>query len=177
MSPTRRRPFFSRPSNPPLKLGILTFCLLILTYFHRSIPSLSIPITSFTTISSSTTSTQQPPQSPSLPKIAIITFTTTPTTYTHLSLSNHAAYAAQNNYDLFVDYSVSNSRDVMWGKFDMLQRIIERGGYEWVWWMDFDTLITNMTTRVEDVIEEGLQGAERQGKRKEDVDWLFTADW
>jgi len=69
----------------------------------------------------------------------------------------------------------------MWGKFDMLRRVIDAGQHDWVWWMDFDTLITNMTTKVEDVVERGLKAAVARGDVKvggeDEVDWLVSEDW
>jgi len=47
--------------------------------------------------------------------------------------------------------------------------------------MDFDTLITNMTTKVEDVVDRGLKAAVARGDVKvggeDDIDWLVSEDW
>jgi len=188
-SPTRRRTLLSRQSHV-LKLALLllavlalTFCQMRLTtrHFLFSEPSGGTPNASPATPSPSnitTTTTTTPAQSP---RIAIITFTTSPQSYTHLSLRNHAAYARQHDYDFIVDYDVTNERDVMWGKFDMLRRVIDAGQHEFVWWMDFDTLITNMTTKVEDVIDRGLKAAVARGDVREgaedEIDWLVSEDW
>lgn len=188
-SPTRRRTLLSRQSHV-LKLSLLLLVILALTFCQTRLPaqrflfsetqdeSTKSTNTTSTAVSPLNTTTTFPPQSA---RIAIITFTTSPQSYTHLSLRNHAAYAREHDYDFIVDYDVTNERDVMWGKFDMLRRVIDAGQHDWVWWMDFDTLITNMTTKVEDVVERGLEAAVARGDVKvggeDDVDWLVSEDW
>lgn len=61
----------------------------------------------------------------------------------------------------------------MWHKFEMIEAAIHTGKYEWIWWMDFDTLITNQTIKLEDVIAEHLANA----TNPDDVDFFFTPDW
>jgi mannan polymerase II complex MNN10 subunit len=39
----------------------------------------------------------------------------------------------------------------------MAERLIKTGKYDWIWWLDFDTLITNTDIKVTDIIEEELQ--------------------
>jgi mannan polymerase II complex MNN10 subunit len=63
----------------------------------------------------------------------------------------------------------------MWSKFDMVQRVTNMSKYDWVWWMDFDTLITNTYTKLEDIIEESLIEANRTNTDL--IDWIFTPDW
>ena len=61
----------------------------------------------------------------------------------------------------------------MWHKFVMVESAIATGLYDWVWWMDFDTLITNNTIKVEDVIEESLANVTNPDL----IDFIFTPDW
>lgn len=42
-----------------------------------------------------------------------------------------------------------------------------------VWWIDFDTLVMNMDTRIEDIIEGALANVTNPGK----IDFMFTPDW
>ncbi|KAF2424229.1 hypothetical protein EJ08DRAFT_700824 [Tothia fuscella] len=105
-------------------------------------------------------------------KFAIVTFTTEQKSFTHLSLKNKAYYAKKHGYDFYVDYEQHNERGLMWSKFDMVQRVANMSKYDWVWWMDFDTLITNTNTKLEDVVAESLKGLENANS----VDWLFTPD-
>jgi mannan polymerase II complex MNN10 subunit len=52
----------------------------------------------------------------------------------------------------------------------MIERIINKGKHDWIWWLDFDTLFTNMKLPVETVIKEFAGD-------QEGVDFLLTADW
>jgi mannan polymerase II complex MNN10 subunit len=54
----------------------------------------------------------------------------------------------------------------------MTERLINTGKYDWIWWLDFDTLITNTDLKVTDIIEEELKNA----TNPEEVDYLFTHD-
>ena len=44
----------------------------------------------------------------------------------------------------------------MWHKLEMVEAIIKEGIYDWIWWIDMDTLITNTTVKLEDIIIEAL---------------------
>jgi len=61
----------------------------------------------------------------------------------------------------------------MWHKFEMIEDAIHSQKYDWIWWMDFDTLITNQTVKVEDLIAEHLANETDPNA----IDFLFTPDW
>jgi mannan polymerase II complex MNN10 subunit len=61
----------------------------------------------------------------------------------------------------------------MWYKFIMLEEAMATEKHDWIWWIDFDTLITNITIKLEDIIEESFANHTRPN----DIDFLFTADW
>jgi hypothetical protein len=75
----------------------------------------------------------------------------------------------------------------MWHKFTMIERIIAAGTHDWVWWVDFDTLITNMTVKMEDIITDGITDVHGKGMgdltkpggdgKGEEVDIFLTRDW
>jgi galactosyl transferase GMA12/MNN10 family len=88
---------------------------------------------------------------------------------------NTLDYVRKHNYTLLVDYQQNNKRGAMWHKFVMIETAIRSGLYDWVWWMDFDTLITNTSIRVEDVIAQELANVTHT--EPEDIDFLFTPDW
>ncbi|KAF2274278.1 uncharacterized protein EI97DRAFT_435366 [Westerdykella ornata] len=110
------------------------------------------------------------------PRIAIVTFITSQKSYIHLSLRNKAHYARAHNYTLIVDYESHASRGTTWKKFDMIEDVVRAGTHDWVWWLDFDTLITNTTMAVADVIEEALGDATATGMDPGEVDFLVTDD-
>jgi len=61
----------------------------------------------------------------------------------------------------------------MWHKFVMLERIVRAGEHDWMWWIDFDTLITNTSISLVDIIADGLASA----KNPSNIDFLLTNDW
>jgi len=61
----------------------------------------------------------------------------------------------------------------MWHKFDMIQQVIDGEQHDWIWWMDFDTLVTNTNIRLQDIISEQLA----ESDNPDVIDWLFTPDW
>lgn len=82
-------------------------------------------------------------------------------------------YARRQGYDLIVDYESHASRGTTWLKFDMIERVINAHTHDWIWWMDFDTLITNTTMPLADIITENIANASKPA----DVDLLVTNDW
>ena len=61
----------------------------------------------------------------------------------------------------------------MWYKFVMIERLIQEGRHDWIWWIDFDTLITNGDIKLEDVVQEALADV----IQPDDINMLLTADW
>ena len=55
----------------------------------------------------------------------------------------------------------------------MVERVIKEGQHDWIWWLDFDTLITNTTMSLVDIIEESLANV----TTPDAVDFLVTDDW
>ncbi|KAF2103037.1 hypothetical protein NA57DRAFT_52573 [Rhizodiscina lignyota] len=130
-------------------------------------------------------------------KIAIVTFTTSEKSYTYMSLKNKHAYARRHNYTLLIDYDAPESHDVgiMWHKFKMMEDLVHAGTHDWIWWIDFDTLITNLNIKLDDIIKESLynvssvfpaaknpdfktqfNSAEADGVDPSNIDFLLTAD-
>jgi len=50
----------------------------------------------------------------------------------------------------------------------MLEDAYHKDRYDWIWWIDFDTLVTNMTVKLEDIINEYATPK---------TDMILTADW
>ncbi|KAF2196981.1 hypothetical protein GQ43DRAFT_382084 [Delitschia confertaspora ATCC 74209] len=106
------------------------------------------------------------------PRVAIITLVTDEKSYMHASLKNKDYYARRHKHDFIVDYETHSERSVVWAKFDMIERLIKSNKYDWIWWMDFDTLITNTDIKITDVIRENLKNATNPGQ----IDYLLTHD-
>lgn len=54
----------------------------------------------------------------------------------------------------------------------MMRRLIKKDQWDWIWWLDFDTLITNTDIKVTDIIEETLKNATDPAE----LDYLFSND-
>lgn len=54
----------------------------------------------------------------------------------------------------------------------MLERLIRKGTYDWVWWLDVDTLITNTEIKLTDIIDEALANV----TNPQEIDWLINHD-
>lgn len=119
------------------------------------------------------------------PRIAIITFVTDQRSYLHLSLKNHDHYARRHGYDFIVDYESHTDLSVVYYKFNMAERLVATGRYDWIWWLDFDTLITNTDIKLTDLITETLSNLtstvgpndnNNNNVNPDDIDYLFTRD-
>jgi mannan polymerase II complex MNN10 subunit len=82
-------------------------------------------------------------------------------------------YANLHHYDFIIDMEANNQRGLMWHKFDMVQRVINGSQHDWVWWIDFDTLVMNHKIKVENIIADALAEVSNPDK----IDFLFTPDW
>jgi mannan polymerase II complex MNN10 subunit len=61
----------------------------------------------------------------------------------------------------------------VWHKFVMFEQVIAEKMHDWIWWIDFDTLITNTTIKLDDIIQESLENSTRPN----DIDFVLTDDW
>jgi mannan polymerase II complex MNN10 subunit len=102
-------------------------------------------------------------------RIAVASMTTGESSYDYASLSNKFGYAQKHGYHIEFDWH----GDGFWHKLNILERLIKRKKYDWILMIDFDTLITNMTVKVEDLVEESIAQAPDPKK----IDIIFTPDW
>lgn len=78
-------------------------------------------------------------------------------------------YVKKHGYHLEFDFS----GDGFWHKINIVHRLVQQKKYDWIWWIDFDTLITNTTIRLEDLIEESLATVPDPNK----IDMILNRDW
>jgi mannan polymerase II complex MNN10 subunit len=81
-------------------------------------------------------------------------------------------YARRHGYDFIVDYESHTPLSVVYWKFDMVERVIKSGKYDYIWWLDFDTLVTNTDIKVADIIAEELANV----TNPDGIDYIFTHD-
>ncbi|KAI4631871.1 uncharacterized protein J4E87_002578 [Alternaria ethzedia] len=124
---------------------------------------------------------EEPPPPPAPPakgdnrpsRIAVVTFVTDQRSYLHLSLKNKDHYSRRHGYDFVTDFEAhSEPRSPVYWKFDMVERLVKTNKYDWIWWLDFDTLITDTGVAVADVVRDELEKAENANE----VDYIFTHD-
>jgi mannan polymerase II complex MNN10 subunit len=82
-------------------------------------------------------------------------------------------YARRHGYDFIVDYEAHTDKGTCYWKFNMMERLIKQAKWDWIWWVDFDTLITNTDMKVTDVIDEAMANA----TNPDAIDWIITHDW
>ncbi|KAF2462995.1 uncharacterized protein BDR25DRAFT_298686 [Lindgomyces ingoldianus] len=110
---------------------------------------------------------------PKMPlRIAVVTMVTDEKSYIHMSLKNKDYYARRHGYDLVVDFEAHSDLGTTWWKYNMMERLIKSNKYDWMWWIDFDTLITNTDIKVAEIIQETLANA----TNPDDIDFLTTHD-
>jgi mannan polymerase II complex MNN10 subunit len=55
----------------------------------------------------------------------------------------------------------------------MIEDGINVGKYDWIWWMDFDALITNTSIKITDIVDDAL----RNHTDPDSIDMILTPDW
>ncbi|KAL7752897.1 hypothetical protein RI367_001900 [Sorochytrium milnesiophthora] len=85
----------------------------------------------------------QPDSPPRSRKLAIVTVVTDKSSYfAQMSMKDKEFYAGLHDYAYIAEPSWVPSRKAVWSKLVSAKRAFE-AGYEWVWLLDLDTVITN----------------------------------
>lgn len=72
-----------------------------------------------------------------------------------LSIPNKMAYAGKYNYDfIYFDDVIDKSRPPQWGMVKAVEKLLLTNKYDWVWWIDLDSLIMNFDIKLESIIDE-----------------------
>lgn len=78
-------------------------------------------------------------------------------------------YAKKHGYHLEFDWA----GDGYWHKLNVIERLIRQEKFDWIWWIDYDTLITNTDIKLEDLIDGSLASVSDPIR----INFLFTPDW
>lgn len=71
------------------------------------------------------------------------------------SLPNKLAYANKHDYDFYYyDHSLDLNRPPQWSKILAIQNVLNTNKYDWVWWIDIDSLIMNFNIKLESIIDD-----------------------
>jgi hypothetical protein len=74
----------------------------------------------------------------------------------------------------------NSDRGGVWAKIPLINNTLNMGTFEWVLWMDFDTLFTNLSIRIEDFMEDiKLHDLDplNTGQQWSDVSMIAASDW
>lgn len=101
--------------------------------------------------------------------------------YDLLVIGNKNRYAAKQGYDILWDFDKpfgSHSKD--WDRLTSMEKIINgklkgENDYEWIWWSDYDLIITNSSITLDSVVEEAL-GTIEDVSRRAQIDIIMTPD-
>src|SRR6202007_1796488 len=72
-----------------------------------------------------------------------------------ISTPNKMAYANRHGYEFFEEvYCPDVMRYPSWNKILLVQKWMECGWCDWIFWTDADSLIMNQSIKLEDIIKE-----------------------
>lgn len=70
------------------------------------------------------------------------------------AIQNKREYCARQGYDfIYLENSLDESRPVPWTKILLMQKVLQSGKYDWVFWTDADSIFTNFNIRLESFID------------------------
>ena len=146
------------------------FLELVIGIFHPS----SLPHSSLT--APFTTAFRDPYTNP---RVAILTLETRQVSYWFESLANKYKYARRHGYDFepfFELPNVEENRSEVWTKITLVNNTINdaKRTYDWIMWLDFDTLFTNLSVSVAGFLEDVLPPADSEERDR--VDMILAPD-
>jgi hypothetical protein len=68
------------------------------------------------------------------------------------ALQNHKAYCNKHNYSYILRNLPKTNRIAIWEKIDLIKEVILSNKYDYIFWMDTDSIFTNFTIKIEDII-------------------------
>ncbi|KAI9787875.1 MAG: hypothetical protein M1816_007361 [Peltula sp. TS41687] len=101
-------------------------------------------------------------------RVAMACVNTEETSFDHLVLKNKHDYAKKHGYEFRFDLDGEG----FWHKYVMIENLINEERYDWIFWIDYDTLITNSTVKLENLISDSLALV----KNPDQIDFILTPD-
>lgn len=68
------------------------------------------------------------------------------------ALQNHKDYSNRHSYTYILRKLPKTNRISTWEKIDLIKKIILSNEYDYIFWMDTDSIFTNFTIKIEDII-------------------------
>lgn len=71
-----------------------------------------------------------------------------------LSIPNKMSYAGKYDYDfIYFNDVIDRTRPAQWGMVKAVESLLLTDKYDWVWWIDLDSLIVNFDIQLESIID------------------------
>ena len=92
-------------------------------------------------------------------KIAIVTlFDSRYMDISKYSIQNKLAYSRKYGYDFYYfDEYLDKAKSFNYNKMLVVRNILDTGKYEWVWWVNFDSVILNFGIGLDSIIDDGYE--------------------
>ncbi|SMQ45134.1 unnamed protein product [Zymoseptoria tritici ST99CH_3D7] len=113
-------------------------------------------------------------------KFAVGSMSDRETSYDHLAISNKMRYTQKHGYDMIWSFEkAEGSYPKDWDRLNEMERAIKakhRGenAYEWIWWTDFDLIVTNSSITLESMVELALEPY--SAAERDQIDMIITPD-
>lgn len=115
-------------------------------------------------------------------RYAVMSMNTKCNSYDYVAVSSKDRYARKWGYDMLWSWDEPREGGFKyWDKLSMIANATKatlagERSYEWVLMIDYDTLITNTSITLDELVEDSLQQAEKEGKKRDDIDMIVTPD-
>jgi len=73
------------------------------------------------------------------------------------ALQNHKDYSNRHNYTYILRNLPKTNRESTWEKIDLIKQTIISNKYDYIFWMDTDSIFTNFTITIEDIINNDVR--------------------
>ncbi|KJX95765.1 hypothetical protein TI39_contig1051g00001 [Zymoseptoria brevis] len=113
-------------------------------------------------------------------KFAVGSMSNRETSYDHLAISNKMRYTKKHGYDMIWSFEKAEGNYPKdWDRLNEMERAIKathRGenAYEWIWWTDFDLIVTNSSITLENMVELALEPY--SAAERDQIDMIITPD-
>ena len=111
-------------------------------------------------------------------RLAITTLETRSITFLREALINKLAYTRRHGYRLeaYFEYIDNDEYSAVWAKMPIMRNLLLSGEYEWVMWIDFDTVFTNLSHSVDAFLTDALENHLDSEQQQNDINLIIAPD-
>jgi mannan polymerase II complex MNN10 subunit len=113
-------------------------------------------------------------------KFAVGSMNDRETSYDIIAISNKIKYTQKRGYDMIWSFDGAEGNwGKDWDRLKMMERAIKgklagENAYEWIWWIDYDLIVTNSSITLESMVELAL--APYSAAQRDQIDMIITPD-